>query len=197
MEITENLKGLIEVGYSKHCEELNLVIQTRLNSSPIDIFDGYFEEERERVQDYCTNNNLDLFIVLKEDDIEVKSNIAYRLIEMDILILVRLKGSYDKDLKRLNITTQKTTNAIENCEWLAMFGSRDNLQWFSRDSKKLLEQCDKSHKWHEWTVAQVEAIKSNWIDPHDILPDVEKYQALMNKEVPTQVRELLTFPSGN
>ena len=194
----EILINMLMDAYNSHCDELQKVIECRLTTDGVDLFNGYLDEERERVSQHCDSKGLDLLEIIRTANTETQSNIGYRLIKKDIYDLIHRKEAEDYILKEYNLTPRKITNGIETeSVWLKILGSPRNLQWFTKNTDKVLEACDKEDKWYQWTYDQIEAIKANWIKPNDILADVEDFQALVEKELPNGARDLLTFQSGN
>jgi len=186
------LINMLMDAYSSHCDELQKVIECRLITNGVDLFNGYLDEERERVSRHCESKGLDLLEIIRTADTETQSDISYRLIKKDIYDLIHRKEAEDIILKEYNLTPRKITNGIETkSDWLKVFGSPRNLQWFTKNTDKVLEACDLEDRWYQWTYDQIEAIKANWIKPSDILADVEDYKALVNKELPEGARDLL------
>ena len=195
--ITNNLKHLIELGYQKTCDELKALIMYRINTSADEIFEDLFNTSRDSIDDYCSHSNIDLASVLLEGDRETKESIALSIIERQIKEGIREKADYDIELKRLKISPIRITNGIEFSPWLKLFNSPVSLQWWSKNTGRVLEQCNPSHPSYDKAVRVINHIRDNWIDAQDILPDLEVYHQLMAYEVPEGCRELLTKPYGN
>lgn len=195
--ITEREKRLMSLGYRQTCDELKALIMYRIETSPDEIFEDLFTTSRASVDDYCSRHAIDLAGVLLEGDRKAKESIALGIIEKNIKEGIREKAQYDEDIKKRNISTIRITNGIEDCPWLKLFNSPNNLQWWSKNTGRVLEQCDPSHPSYDKAVRVINHIRDNWINPQDILPNLEVYKQLMTYEVPEGCRDLLTFPYGN
>ena len=119
--------------------------------------------------------------------------------EIELKTLLKQKGIYDAELKELGIRTTRITNGIEKCSWFSMFNSPVSLQWWTKNTEKVLNACDPNHKYYQWVEDTVERIKDGWdsINPQQALPDIKLYWQLYNFEVPDGVKEFLNFPCGN
>lgn len=206
MEISNNILELIEAGYKQHCDGITKLVEERLNVPAVDIFSRLFKEHRGVVNAYCDKYNIDLASVLEANDIEVKQRVALSIIENDIMTALGSKSRYDDELKQLgsqspterrSIKTIRITNGIENCPWLALFNSPNNLAWFVKRTDKVIECLDPNNKWYDFIVQTVETIKDNWIDPQSVKPNLDDYWQLRDLAVPDEVKALVVKSSGN
>ena len=195
--ITNNLKHLIELGYAQTCNKLKDLIMYRINTSSDEIFEDLFTTSRDVVDEYCLQKNIDLADVLLKGDTETKESIGLSIIERQIKEGIKEKADYDIEIKQLKISPIRITNGIEFSPWLKLFNSPVSLQWWSKNTGRVLEQCNSRHPSYDKAVRVINHIKDNWIDAQDILPDLEVYHQLMAYEVPEGCRELLTKPYGN
>ena len=195
--ITNNLKYLVGIGYQKTCDELKALIMYRINTSAEEIFEDLFTASRGSVDNYCSKHSIDLASVLLEGNIEIKESIALSIIERQIKDGIREKADYDTEIKQLKISPIRITNGIELSPWLKLFNSPVSLQWWSKNTGRVLEQCNPSHPSYDKAVRVINFIRDNWVDAQNILPDLEVYHQLMAYEVPDGCRDLLTFPYGN
>lgn len=195
--ITGNLKHLITLGYKQTCKELESLIMYRINTSPSEAFEDLFTTNRGSVDDYCSKHSIDLASVLLEGDIKTKEGIALSIIERQIKDGIREKAAYDEEIKQLKISPVRITNGIELSPWLKLFNSPVSLQWWSKNTGRVLEQCNPNHPSYDKAVRVIDFIRDNWVDAQNILPDLEVYHQLMAYEVPDGCRDLLTFPYGN
>ncbi len=91
----------------------------------------------------------------------------------------------------------RITNGIEDCPWLALLNSPNNLAWFVKRTDKVVECLDSNNKWYDYVVQTIENIKDNWIDPQSVKPDLDDYWQLMDLAVPDEVKDLILKSSGN
>ena len=186
----EILKPVIERGYSEICADIQELVMRRIEASSVDILAEYISSHRKYVESYCSKYGIDLVEVLTGAD-ENKSSLSLRLIENEIMTLLASKSKYDTEIKSLGISPIRITNGIEDCPWLALFNSPNNLAWFVKRTDKFIEGLDSNHKWYDYIVQTIETIKDNWIDPQCVKPDLESYQVLMALEVDRPVKDLL------
>ena len=191
MEISNNILELIEAGYKQHCDSISLLVYERLNVPADEIFSRLFKEHRGVVNAYCDKYGIDLASVLEANDVEVKQSIALNIISNDIMTMLGTKSKYDDELRDLGIKTIRITNGIEECPWLALFNSPNNLAWFVKRTDKVIECLDPNNKWYDFIVQTVETIKANWIDPQSVKPNLDDYWQLMDLEVPDEVKDLI------
>lgn len=191
MEISNNILELIEAGYKQHCDGISKLVDERLNVPADEIFSRLFKEHRGVVNAYCDKYDIDLASVLEANDIEVKQNIGLSIIENDIMTALGSKSKYDDEIKQLGIKTIRITNGIEDCPWLTLFNSPNNLAWFVKRTDKVIECLDPNNKWHDFIVQTIETIKANWIDPQSVKPNLDDYWQLMDLEVPEEVKDLV------
>ena len=197
MNISNNILELIKAGYKQHCDGISALVDERLNVPANEIFSRLFKEHRGVVNTYCDKYGIDLASVLEANDVEVKQSIALNIVENDIMYALGSKSKYDSEIKQLGIKTIRITNGIENCPWLALFNSPNNLAWFVKRTDKVIECLDSNNKWYDFIVQTVETIKDNWIDPQSVKPSLDDYWQLMDLEVPDEVKDLVLFHSGN
>lgn len=198
MEISNNILELIETGYKQHCDDISALVHERLNIPAEEIFSRYFKEHRGVLDSYCDKHNIDLASMLEANDVESKRTIGLALIEDDIRLKLGKKSMYDTDLKQSGINKHiRITNGIENAPWLALFNNPINLQWWSKNTSKVLENLQCSEKQYNYIVKAVEVIKAHWVDPQSTRPDREAYWELMEMEVPDEIRKLILKFSGN
>ena len=200
MEISNNILELIEAGYKQHCDGISTLVDERLNVPAVDIFSRLFKEHRGVVNAYCDKYAIDLASVLEANNVEVKQSIALNIVENDIMYALGSKSKYDGEIKQLGIKTIKITNGIEDCPWLALFNSPNNLAWFVKRTDKVIECLDRDYpdnKWYDYVVQTIETIKDNWIDPQSVKPDLDDYWQLMDLAVPDEVKDLILKSSGN
>ena len=189
----EILKPVISRGYSEICNDIQKLVMRRIEASSIDILADYITDDRGYVENYCNKYGIDLVEVLTGSE-EVKGKVGLRLIENEIMSLLGDKSRYDTEIKSLSISPIRITNGIENCGWLALFSSPNNLAWFVKRTDKFiesLEQNERSNEWYDYIVDTISNIKDNWIDPQNVKPDIEMYHALMALEVDEPVKDLL------
>ena len=191
MEISNNILELIEAGYKQHCERITELVYERLNIPANEIFSRLFKDHRGVINAYCDRYTVDLASVLEANDIEVKQRIALSIIENDIMTALGTKSRYDDELKELGIKTIRITNGIEECPWLTLFNSPNNLAWFVKRTDKVIEGIQSNNKWYDFTVNTIETIKANWIDPQSVKPNIDDYWQLMDLEVPEEVKDLV------
>ena len=191
MEISNNILELIEGGYAQHCDGISALVYERLNVPADEIFSRLFKEHRGVVNAYCDKYGIDLASVLEANDVEVKQSIALNIISNDIMTMLGTKSKYDDELRDLGIKTIRITNGIEECPWLTLFHSPNNLAWFVKRTDKVIECLDPNNKWYEFIVQTVETIKANWIDPQSVKPNLDDYWQLMDLEVPEEVKDLI------
>lgn len=197
MEISNNILELIEAGYKQHCERIRKLVYERLNIPAEEIFSKLFKEHRGVINAYCDKYTIDLASVLEANDIEVKQKVALSIIDNDIMTALGSKSKYDDEIKELGIKTIRITNGIENCPWLALFSSPNNLAWFVKRTDKVIECLDSSDKWYDFIVQSIETIKNNWIDPQSVKPNLDDYWQLMDLDVPEEVKDLVVKSAGN
>ena len=186
----EILKLVIERGYSEICADIQELVMRRILIDSAVIMAEYISSDRRYVESYCSKYGVDLVEVLTGDD-EHKGSLGLRLIENEIMTLLASKSKYDTEIKSLGISPIRITNGIEDCPWLALFNSPNNLAWFVKRTDKFIEGLDSNHKWYDYIVQTIETIKDNWIDPQCVKPDLESYQILMALEVDRPVKDLL------
>ena len=195
MELTQVQKELIIKGYDADCAEIERLIQVRLTENMLELYSLLLAERKADVKRYCADNNIDELDV----DEATKANIALGITEIELKTLLKQKGIYDAELKELGIRTKRITNGIENCPWFSMFNSPVSLQWLTKNTEKILNNCDINHKYYDWVNSKIEHIKDVWteIDPQQALPDIKRYWQVYNFEVPETVREFLVKGYGN
>ena len=186
----EILKPVIERGYSEICADIKSLVMRRIEVEGVDILAEYISSDRKYVESYCSKYGVDLVEVLTGDE-ECKGKIGLRLVENEIMTLLASKSKYDAEIKSLGISPIRITNGIEDCPWLALFNSPNNLAWFVKRTDKFIEGLDCNHKWYDYIVQTIETIKDNWIDPQSVKPDLESYQVLMELEVDEPVKDLV------
>lgn len=197
--ITENLKHLIEIGYKAECDKLKSLVMYRIETNSLEIFNDLFETERTSIKEYCHKNNIDLDNVLLKDDKSIKSLVALNIIEASIKAQMYLKRDFDDEIKQLNISTIRITNGIENSPWLKIFNSPNNLQWFTKNSSKVIETLEKEYSDNpafQVIVNAVAQIKEEWCDPQSLVPDLHLYQDIMDWQIGPSCNELLVKASG-
>ncbi|MEM8722204.1 MAG: hypothetical protein AAGE84_23400 [Cyanobacteria bacterium P01_G01_bin.39] len=195
MELNQVQKELIIKGYNAHCDEIERLVNDRLNIDMLELYDLLLLNRKHDIKRYCRDNNIDLL----EIDEATKKEIALNLIEIEIKTMLTIKGKYDAELTQLGLKHRKILNGIQNSPWFKMFNSPVSLQWWTKNTEKVLNACDMDHKYYEWVDTKIELIKDVWteIDPQEPLPDIKTYWQVYNFEVPEQVREFITFPFGN
>ena len=186
----EILKPVIERGYSEICADIKSLVMRRIEVEGVDILAEYISSDRKYVESYCSKYNIDLVEVLTGNE-KYKGSLGIRLIENKIMTLLASKSKYDAEIKGLGISPIRITNGIEDCPWLALFNSPNNLAWFVKRTDKFIEGLDCNHKWYDYIVQTIETIKDNWIDPQSVKPDLESYQILMELEVDEPVKDLV------
>ncbi len=196
MQISSNLKTLIEAGYTQYCRKIKYLVGKRINTNSVEILEDYIKEQRSYVESYCAKHNIDLvnIITSNADD---KATLGLSLIENEIMTMIGTKSKYDSELKPLNIKTERILNGVQNAGWLALFNSPNNLAWFVKRTDKIIECLDSNNKWYDFIIQTVETIKGNWIDPQSVKPNLDDYWQLMDLEVPDEVKDLVLFHSGN
>lgn len=191
MEISNNILELIEAGYKQHCERITKLVYERLNIPAEEIFSRLFKDHRGVINAYCDRYTVDLASILEANDIEVKQRIALSIIENDIMTALGSKSKYDDEIKQLGIKPIRITNGIEECPWLTLFNSPNNLAWFVKRTDKVIEGIQSNNKWYDFIVETIETIKANWIDPQSVKPNIDDYWQLMDLEVPEEVKDLV------
>ena len=186
----EVLKPVIERGYSEICADIKSLVMRRIEVKGVDILAEYISSNRKYVESYCSKYGVDLVEILTGDE-EQRSVLGLRLVENEIMTLLASKSKYDAEIKSLGISPIRITNGIEDCPWLALFNSPNNLAWFVKRTDKFIEGLDCNHKWYDYIVQTIETIKDNWIDPQSVKPDLESYQILMELEVDEPVKDLV------
>ena len=185
----EILKPVIERGYSEICADIKSLVMRRIEVEGVDILAEYISSNRKYVESYCSKYGIDLVEVLTGDE-EQRSVLGLRLIKNEIMTLLASKSKYDAEIKSLGISPIRITNGIENCPWLSLFNSPNNLAWFVKRTDKFIETLNVNHKWYNYIVETVETIKDNWIDPQSVKPDLDMYAVLMDLEVDEEVKDL-------
>ena len=195
VELNQFQRELIVKGYDAHCSQMEKLIETRLNTDMLELYEVLLSDRKADIKRYCNNHGIDLL----EIDEDTKQSIALNLIEIEIKTLLSEKGRYDAELKELGIRTKRITNGIENCPWFSIFNSPVSLQWWTKNTEKLLSNCDPDHKYYDWVDSKIEQIKEVWndIDPQQALPDIKRYWQVYNFDVPEKVKEFLVKQSGN
>ena len=195
VELNQVQRDLIIKGYNAHCSQIERLIETRLNTDMLELYEALLSDRKADIKRYCNNNSIDLL----EIDEATKQSIALNLIEIEIKTLLSEKGRYDAELKELGIRTKRITNRIEQCPWFSMFNSPVSLQWWTKNTEKILSNCDIDHKYYDWVDSKIEHIKDVWveIDPQQALPDIKVYWQVYNFEVPDSVKEFLVKGCGN
>ncbi|MEM8720988.1 MAG: hypothetical protein AAGE84_17105 [Cyanobacteria bacterium P01_G01_bin.39] len=186
----EILKPVIKRGYKEICNDIQLLVMRRIEVSSVDILADYITNDRAYVERYCSKYGIDLVEVLTGDE-ECKVSLGLRLIENEIMSLLGDKSRYDTEIKSLGISPVRITNGIENCGWLALMNSPNNLAWFVKRTDKFIEAIDPNNEWYDYIVDTISNIKDNWIDPQNVKPDIEMYHALMALEVDEPIKDLL------
>ena len=186
----EILKLVISRGYREICNDIQELVMRRIEASSVDILADYITSDRAYVESYCNKYGIDLVEVLTGSE-EYKGKVGLRLIENEIMSLLGDKSRYDTEIKSLSISPIRITNGIENCPWLALFNSPNNLAWFVKRTDKFIESLDTNNEWYDYIVDTISNIKDNWIDPQNVKPDIEMYHALMALEVDEPVKDLL------
>lgn len=195
MELNQVHRELIIKGYDTHCKQIERLIETRLNKDMLELYGLLLSDRKADIKRYCNNNEIDLL----EIDEDTKQSIALNLIEIEIKTLLSEKARYDAELKELGIRTKRITNGIEHCPWFSTFNSPVSLQWWTKNTEKILSNCDSEHKYYEWVNTKIEHIKDVWveIEPQQALPDIKRYWQVYNFEVPESVKEFLVKGFGN
>ena len=194
-QLNQVQRELIIKGYDAHCGEIKKLIESRLNTDMLELYEVLLSERKADIKRYCHNNEIDLL----EIDEDIKQSIALNLIEIEIKTLLSEKGRYDAELKELGIRTKRITNGIEKCPWFSIFNSPVSLQWLTKNTEKILSNCDSEHKYYEWIDSKITQIKDVWveIDPQQALPDITRYWQVYNFEVPESVKDFLVKDFGN
>ena len=195
VELNQFQRELIVKGYDAHCSQMEKLIETRLNTDMLELYEVLLSDRKADIKRYCNNHGIDLLDI----DEDTKQSIALNLIEIEIKTLLSEKGRYDAELKELGIRTKRITNGIENCPWFSIFNSPVSLQWWTKNTEKLLRNCDPDHKYYDWVDTKIEQIKEVWndSDPQQALPDIKRYWQVYNFDVPEKVKEFLVKQSGN
>ncbi len=195
MELNQVQRELIIRGYNAHCSEIERLIQVRLTEDMLELYSLLLSERRASVKRYCADNSIDELDI----DEATKADIALGITEIELKTLLKQKGIYDAELKELGIRTTRITNGIEQCPWFSMFNSPVSLQWWTKNTEKILANCDINHKYYDWVDSKIEHIKDVWveIEPQQALPDIKLYWQVYNFEVPEGVREYLVKDYGN
>lgn len=195
--LSNNIIKLIEIGYEAHCSCIQTLVNERLNSPAEEIFSRYFKEQRDSVNDYCKKTNIDLLAVLEANNIEVKRQVGLALIEDELRFSLGTKSKYDSEFQELGITKKvQITNGIENAPWLALFNSPVSLQWWSKNTSKVMDKLSCTDKQFNYISTVVERIKANWIDPQQTRPDREAYWQLMELKVTDEIKQLILKQPG-
>lgn len=187
----------LQKGYDASCKELQDLIIYRLNTRGAEIFKDLFDTQRHLVDEYCAENDLDLALVAMQKDKTTQVNIGLEIIEAQIHQKLKEKIAKDKlikedtIIKELGLKCYVISNGIENAPWLKLFNSPLSLQWWTKNTSEIINNCDKEHIGYEKLVRVVNAIRDNWIKPQDVLPDIEAYNELMNFQVPEEVKDLV------
>ncbi|MEM7590657.1 MAG: hypothetical protein AAF383_03900 [Cyanobacteria bacterium P01_A01_bin.83] len=194
-ELNQVQRELIIKGYDAHCSQIERLIETRLNTDMLELYEVLLSDRKADIKRYCNSNGIDLLDI----DEATKQSIALNLIEIEIKTLLSEKGRYDAELKELGIRTTRITNGIEQCPWFSIFNSPVSLQWWTKNTEKTLNACNPDHKYYDWVDSKIEGIKDVWleIDPQQALPDIKVYWQVYNFEVPDTVREYLVKGYGN
>lgn len=195
MKLNQVQRELIINGYNAHCREIERLIQVRLTEDMLELYSLLLSERRADVKRYCADNSIDELDV----DEATKAEIALGITEIELKTLLKQKGIYDAELKELGIRTKRITNGIEQCPWFSIFNSPVSLQWWTKNTEKILSNCDINHKYYDWVEGKIEGIKDVWveIDPQQALPDIKVYWQVYNFEVPDSVKEFLVKGYGN
>ncbi len=181
MELNQVQRALIIKGYNAHCSEIERLIETRLNTDMLELYEVLLSERKPDIKRYCHNNEIDLLDIDEASStnqgVATKQSIALNLIEIEIKTLLSEKGRYDAELKELGIRTKRITNGIEQCPWFSIFNSPVSLQWWTKNTEKVLNACDVNHKYYGWVDTKIEHIKDVWleIEPQQALPDIKVY----------------------
>ena len=180
MELNQVQRELIIRGYNAHCIEIERLIQVRLTEDMLELYSLLLSERRADVRRYCTDHNIDELDV----DEATKADIALGITEIELKTFLKQKGVYDSELKELGIRSKRITNGIEDCPWFTIFNSPVSLQWWTKNTEKVLGNCNPDHKYHEWVDNKIEHIKDVWleIDPQQALPDIKVYWQVYNFE---------------
>ena len=203
MELNQVQKELIIKGYDAHYSQIERLIETRLNTDMLELYEVLLSDRKADIKRYCNSNGIDLLEIDEASStnqgVATKQSIALNLIEIEIKTLLSEKGRYDAELKELGIRTTRITNKIEQCPWFSMFNSPVSLQWLTKNTEKILSNCDINHKYYDWVDSKIEHIKDVWveIDPQQALPDIKVYWQVYNFEVPDSVKEFLVKGCGN
>lgn len=196
MEISSNLKSLIREGYNLHCNKVKSLMDDYIHSDGLELLESYLTEDRRYVESHCKDRDVDLISVLMGPEDE-KSSLGKSLVKAKMLDELKLKSAYDAEVEAVGIKTVQFTNGIEQAPWLALFGSPLDLKWFTRNSNNIIKEIDHDEPYRDALVNAVEAIRSNWVDPQKVAPDLKKYHDLMSRNVPGQISELVAKHSGN
>lgn len=198
----EILKEMALAGYQSFRKAINELVQERVATNPIELYDRYYRLFPDSVQFTSSKLGID-FLDSSIDIKEAKSIIALTLIEEDIRSSLTKKKGYDEVLKELGIelkpADKRITNGIENCAWFKLFDSPMGLNWFSQNANKLLTVCDKEDEFYPKLEKMIESIKTTWknINPQEPLPTLSNYQSLINRPVNPGVQALILKASGN
>ena len=197
MELSNNIKNLISLGYEQECNLLQELVNRRINTDASTILDDYIQNERSYVDNYCQENDLDL--VSELNSINSKRSLGLKLIENQIFTILDVKSKVDAELSNIDFNSETIclTNGIEDCPWLALFNSPKNRGWFNRRTSQVLDNIDPNHKYYGWLVETINNIKQGWIDPQDLVPDLDDYYQLAELKLPEEIKELVVKQSGN
>lgn len=197
MELSYNIKHLISLGYEQECNLLQELVNRRINTDASVILNDYIQSERKYVDDYCQENFIDL--VEQLGSIDSKRSLGLKLIENKILNTFKVKSKVDAELKNLEFDFKLDclTNGIEKCPWLALFNSPKDLRWFNRRTRQVLDNIDPNHKYYDWIATTINKIKQGWINPQDLVPDLDDYYQLADLDLPEEIKKLIVKHSGN
>ena len=196
MKLSSKIGRLINLGYKQECNLWQELVNRRINTDASVILDDYIQNERAYVENYCQENSIDLVSELSSKD--SKRRLGLQLIENQIAKTRDAKTEVDAELKNIDFNIkQSLTNGIENCPWLALFNSPKTLLSFKRRSSKVLANLNPNHKYYGWLVETINNIKEGWIDPQDLVPDLDDYYQLADLELPEEIKELVVKQSGN
>ena len=174
--VTETLNRLIEIGYQNDCKELEALVSRRLTVNADDILKGYLKTERSYVDDYCSANGIDQWVVM--DNKQAMIDLGTALITSDIKHRTFRKAEQDKEFAalKLGITPISLTNGIETkSKWMRFLDGPKHLRWVNRKLNDFLaiKGADPS------VVEELEAAKvfigENYISPDTLRPDINKY----------------------
>ena len=184
--------------YKQHCNRIEVLVHERLNVPAVEIFSRLFKEQRGNVNAYCDKYDIDLASILEADDIEAKQKIGLSIIEDNIEALVRIKSRFEDECKQQSIHFKpiKITNGIEDCPWLTLFNSPNDLKWFARRTNMIIESLDPNNEYYDSIFKTIEKIKDKWIDPQSVIPNIDDYWHLKDLTVPERVEDLVVKHSG-